>query len=102
MGDRGGFGPRLRNNEQAFEIVVEAILACGFEPKRDVAIAVDVASTHFFDPVRGVYKLRSTREQLLDSQGMIDLLAGWTEQHVSHRFRSGMGSPRTTGTDGPR
>jgi enolase len=90
VGDEGGFGPRLRSNEQAFEIVVEAILARGFEPKRDVAIAVDVASTHFFDPVRGVYKLRSTREQLLDSQGMIDLLAGWTERYPIVSIEDGL------------
>ena len=90
VGDEGGFGPRLRSNEQAFEIVVEAILACGFEPKRDVAIAVDVASTHFFDPVSGVYKLRSTREQLLDSQGMIDLLAGWTERYPVVSIEDGL------------
>ena len=50
VGDEGGYGPRLRSNEQAFEVVVDAIVACGFEPRRDVAIAVDVASTHFFDP----------------------------------------------------
>jgi enolase len=90
VGDEGGFGPRLRSNEQAFEIVVESILACGFEPKRDVAIAVDVASTHFFDPVRGVYKLRSTREQILDSQGMIDLLAGWTERYPIVSIEDGL------------
>jgi enolase len=80
VGDEGGYGPRLRDNEQAFEIVVDAMLACGFEPLRDVAIAVDVASTHFFDPVRGVYQLRATGEQVLDSAGMIDLLAGWSER----------------------
>jgi enolase len=90
VGDEGGFGPRLRSNEQAFEIVVEAILACGFEPRRDVAIAVDVASTHFFDPVRGVYRLRSTRELLLDSQGVIDLLAGWIERYPIVSIEDGL------------
>ncbi len=75
VGDEGGYGPRLRSNEQAFEIVVDAMLACGFEPGRDVAIAVDVASTHFYDPARGVYTLRAAGDQSFDSQGMIDLLA---------------------------
>ncbi len=49
VGDEGGYGPRLRDNEQAFAVVVDAIRLCGFEPGRDVAIAVDVASSHFFD-----------------------------------------------------
>src|SRR5262245_51100253 len=42
VGDEGGYGPRLRGTEQAFELVVDAIVACGLEPGRDVAIAVDV------------------------------------------------------------
>jgi enolase len=90
VGDEGGFGPRLRGNEQAFEIVMEAILACGFEPRLDVAIAVDVAATHFFDPVRGVYRLRSTGEQVLDSQGVIDLLAGWIERYPIVSIEDGL------------
>ncbi len=90
VGDEGGFGPRLRSNEQAFDIVVEAILACGFEPRREVAIAVDVASTHFFDPVRGVYRLHSTGERVLDSQGVIDLLADWVEQYPIISIEDGL------------
>ena len=49
VGDEGGYGPKLRDNEDALAIVVDAMVACGFEPGRDVAIALDVASTHFFD-----------------------------------------------------
>ena len=90
VGDEGGYGPRLRSNEQAFEVVVDAILACGFEPGRDVAIAVDVASSHFFDPARGVYKLRANGEQALDSQGMIDLLAGWIERYPIISIEDGL------------
>ena len=55
-----------------------------------MAIAVDVASTHFFDPVRGVYRLRSTGEQTLDSQGMIDLLAGWIERYPIVSIEDGL------------
>src|SRR4029077_11837075 len=77
VGDEGGYGPRLRDNEQAFEVVVNAILACGYEPGRDVALAVDVASTHFFEPARGTYRLRTAGDRELESAAMIDLLAGW-------------------------
>ncbi len=90
VGDEGGYGPRLRSNEQAFEIVVDAIVACGLEPRRDVAIAVDVASTHFFDPDRGVYQLRANGDQALDSEGMIDLLAGWTERYPIISIEDGL------------
>jgi enolase len=90
VGDEGGYGPRLRNNEQAFEIVVDAIIACGLEPRRDVAIAVDVASSHFFDPDRGIYQLHADGDQVLDSAAMIDLLAGWTERYPIISIEDGL------------
>jgi enolase len=90
VGDEGGYGPRLRSNEQAFDVVVDAIAACGFEPGRDVAIAVDVASTHFFDSDRGLYELRSSGDQALDSDGMIDLLASWTERYPIISIEDGL------------
>jgi enolase len=90
VGDEGGYGPRLRSNEQAFEVVVDAMLACGFEPRRDVAIAVDVASTHFFDPARGVYQLGAIGDQVLDSEGMIDLLATWSERYPIISIEDGL------------
>ncbi len=80
VGDEGGYGPRLRDNEQAFAVVVDAIRLCGFEPGRDVAIAVDVASSHFFDPATGAYRLGTGSARTLDAAGMIELLAGWVER----------------------
>ncbi len=80
VGDEGGYGPKLRDADQAFAIVVEAIAACGLEPGKDIAIAVDVASTHFFDPARGTYRMHATGDRELDSGAMVDLLAGWVEQ----------------------
>jgi enolase len=90
VGDEGGYGPRLKSNEQAFEIVVDAMVACGFEPRRDMAIAVDVASTHFFDPARRVYQLGAIGDQALDSDGMIDLLAGWIERYPIISIEDGL------------
>ena len=90
VGDEGGYGPRLRGNEQAFEVVVDAIIACGLEPGREVAIAVDVASTHFYDPDRGIYQLRANGDQPLDSQGMIDLLADWVKRYPIISIEDGL------------
>ncbi len=80
VGDEGGYGPRLRDNEQAMAIVDEGIRHAGYEPGRDVAIALDVASSHFFDPATGTYRLGTGRAQTLDPAGMIDLLAGWVDR----------------------
>ncbi len=80
VGDEGGYGPRLESNEQAFEFVVEAIVAAGLEPGRDVVLAVDVASSRFYDPETGVYHLKRGGEARLDSGGMVDMIAGWIER----------------------
>jgi enolase len=90
VGDEGGYGPRLRGNEQALEVVVEAMIACGLEPGRDVAIAVDVASSHFFEPERGTYRLGTEAGQELDSAGMIDLLAGWVGRYPIISIEDGL------------
>jgi enolase len=90
VGDEGGYGPRLRDTEQAFEVVVDAIVARGFEPGRDVAIAVDVASTHFFDPARGAYRLHTTGDRELDAGAMVDLLAGWVERYPIVSLEDGL------------
>ncbi|MGP0062502.1 MAG: phosphopyruvate hydratase [Isosphaeraceae bacterium] len=90
VGDEGGYGPRLHGNEQAFEVVVDAMIACGFEPGRDVAIAVDVASSHFFDPTSGTYRLGAEGGRELDAAGMIDLLAGWVERYPIVSIEDGL------------
>ena len=90
VGDEGGYGPRLRNNEQAFEIVVDAMLACGFEPGRDVAIAVDVASTHFFDPAARPISSVPPATRRSTATGMIDLLARWVERYPIVSIEDGL------------
>jgi enolase len=72
VGDEGGFGPRLASNRAACELVVRAIEAAGLRPAADVNLALDVASSHFFDGER--YRLRATGDERLTSQEMIDQL----------------------------
>ena len=90
VGDEGGYGPRLHGNEQAFDVVVDAMIACGFEPGRDVAIAVDVASSHFFEPERGTYRLGAEGGRELDAAGMIELLADWVEHYPIVSIEDGL------------
>jgi enolase len=72
IGDEGGFGPRLTSNRQAAELVTRAIAAAGLRPGDDVTIALDVASSHFFDGQH--YRLAATGDQRLTSDEMIDQL----------------------------
>ncbi len=78
VGDEGGYGPRLQSNAQAAEFVVRAIEEAGLEPGRDVTIAVDVASTHFFDGSH--YRLAATGGEQLTSDQLTDHLAALIEQ----------------------
>ena len=74
VADEGGYAPELRTNEQGFELMVEAIERAGLRPGRDAAIAVDVASSHFY--VNGRYRM--LREGVeTDAEGMVKKLAEW-------------------------
>jgi len=78
VADEGGYWPAFESNEQALDALVEAIGAAGFTPGRDVAISLDVAASEFGSA--GRYRLaRDGRE--LDTQGMIDMLAGWVDRY---------------------
>ncbi len=97
VGDEGGYGPKLRDNEHALEIVVDAMLACGFEPGRDVGIALDIAASHFYDPASGTYRFAASSGQALDSGAMIDLLAGWVDRYPVLSIEDGLAEDDWTG-----
>jgi enolase len=73
--DEGGLAPPFPSVEQMFDDAVESIRAAGYQPGRDVALAIDVASSHFFDD--GFYQLGRSE---LDSAGMINLLHEWAKR----------------------
>jgi enolase len=73
VGDEGGYGPRLTNNAEAAEFVVRAIETAGLKPGEQVSVALDVASSHFYDGE--YYRLKATGNARLTSGEMIDELA---------------------------
>ncbi|MDE0734211.1 MAG: phosphopyruvate hydratase [Pirellulaceae bacterium] len=79
VGDEGGYGPGLPGNVAAVEFVVQAIEDAGLRPGEDMAIALDVAASHFLLP-NGQYQLRSEDNICLDSGQMIDRLEQWVER----------------------
>ncbi|MBM3403216.1 MAG: phosphopyruvate hydratase, partial [Bacteroidetes bacterium] len=89
LADEGGFGPALPSNESALEILGEVFHACGYKPRRDVAIALDVASSHFYDEAKGIYHLHS-EDRLLSSEQMIDMLEKWTIDHPVISIEDGL------------
>jgi enolase len=74
--DEGGFAPELASNVTALELLVDAIERAGYEPGVDVALAVDVAASHFFNPDTELYRLDAD-DVTLDRAALIDLLDSW-------------------------
>mgnify|MGYP001032827668 CR=1 FL=1 len=89
VGDEGGYGPRLESDEQAFQVVVDAMLACGLTPGVDGCLAVDVAASHFHDPATGTYRLADSARPL-DSAGMVETLAGWVDRYPIVSIEDGL------------
>jgi len=79
VGDEGGFAPNLKSNEEAVEVIVEAIVAAGFKPGKDVAIALDPAASSFYEG--GEYNLSKSGQGKKTSAEMIELYAGWIEEY---------------------
>jgi enolase len=88
VGDEGGFGPRLASNEQAVELVLEAIAAAGLTPGRDAGLALDVASTHFYRD--GRYHLREKGGQALEAGQMVERLLRWVESYPILSIEDGL------------
>jgi enolase len=78
VGDEGGFAPDLPNNAAAIDLILEATDKAGYQPGKQVWIAMDVAATEFYDAKTKRYTIDG-RE--LDSAGMVDLLAAWVEKY---------------------
>jgi enolase len=77
VGDEGGFAPDLKSNAAALELIVEAIGQAGYEPGKQIALALDVAATEFYDEKTKRYTIDGAQ---LDSPAMVKLLSGWVEK----------------------
>lgn len=81
VGDEGGFAPSLKANGEAIELILEAIRQAGYEPGRDVAIALDPAASEFFDKDRGKYIFKKSDKSVKSSQDMVAFWADWARQY---------------------
>ncbi|MCX8038039.1 MAG: phosphopyruvate hydratase [Candidatus Sumerlaeia bacterium] len=72
VGDEGGFAPDLKSNAEAIEVILEAIIAAGYTPGRDIAVALDPAASSFYDPKENVYVLKAEKQQKMDSAALVD------------------------------
>jgi len=68
VGDEGGFAPNLKSNEEAIQFILEAIEKAGYEPGKDVYIALDPASSEFYDTQKNKYILKSEKKELTPAE----------------------------------
>lgn len=88
VGDEGGYGPRLKSNEEAIELVIAAAERAGLRPGRDFMLALDVASTQFYRD--GRYHLRNDPASPRTAGSMVDLLSGWVRQYPILSIEDGL------------
>ncbi len=79
VGDEGGFAPDFKSNEQAVEMILEAIIKAGYKPGDDVSICLDPAASEMWED--GKYKFFKSTRQLMTSDEMIKLWESWTRQY---------------------
>ena len=87
VGDEGGFAPDLKSNEEALEVIIQAIKNAGYLPGKDIFIGIDAASSEFYSD--GAYNLESEGLKLSNSQ-FTDYLAKWTEKYPIISIEDGM------------
>lgn len=89
VGDEGGFAPNLSSNVEAIEVVLQAIEKAGYKPGEDMYIAMDAASSEFYDEEKKIYKLDSTKEEL-SSSDMVSYWKEWVDKYPINSIEDGM------------
>ena len=89
VGDEGGFAPNLGSNEQAIEVVLQAVQAAGYVPGKDIWIALDAASSEFYDQDAKKYKFESTGDHLTSSE-LVSFWSDWVNKYPIASIEDGL------------
>ncbi len=91
VGDEGGFAPSLRSNEEALEVITEAVRDAGYELGKEIFIALDPATSEMFDADTGRYKFfKSAPDKSVSSDELIAYWAGWCEKYPIRSLEDGL------------
>lgn len=90
VGDEGGFAPEIQSNEEAIETVLSAIEAAGYKPGEDMLIALDAASSEFYDKESGLYHFHKSDGRKMGSEEMASYWADWTAKYPIVSIEDGM------------
>lgn len=89
VGDEGGFAPNLGSNEEAIEVVLEAIEKAGYKPGEDIYIALDAAASEFYNKEQKIYHFESTNQDMTSSE-MVNYWKEWVEKYPILSIEDGL------------
>lgn len=89
VGDEGGFAPDLKSNDEACEVILEAVQAAGYKPGKDIFLALDPAASSFFEG--GAYDLAKSGQGRKTSGEMVDLFDQWVRKYPIASIEDGLG-----------
>jgi enolase len=90
VGDEGGFAPSLKSNEEAVELILEAIEKAGYTPGEQIAIALDPASSEFYDKDKKLYVFKKSDKSEKTAEQMVDFYAAWIKQYPIVSLEDGL------------
>jgi enolase 1/2/3 len=90
VGDEGGFAPTLHSNEEAIDLVLEAIQKAGYIPGKDLAIALDPACSELFDGTQRRYVFQKSDNSIKTSEQMVDFWAKWVREYPIVSIEDGL------------
>jgi enolase len=90
VGDEGGFAPNLKSNDEAVEVVLEAITLAGYKPGEQIAIALDPAASEFYDVEAKKYIFKKSDKSQRTSEQMVEFWANWVRQYPIVSIEDGM------------
>ena len=90
VGDEGGFAPSCKSNEEAIQIVLEAITAAGYKPGEQISIALDPAASEFYDKASGKYVFKKSDKSVHSSAEMAAYWTSWVEKYPIVSLEDGM------------
>ncbi|NWF83909.1 MAG: phosphopyruvate hydratase [Bryobacteraceae bacterium] len=90
VGDEGGFAPNLKSNEEAIEVILEAITKAGYKPGEQISLALDPATSEFYDSDKARYVFKKSDKSERDSDQMVAFWADWVSKYPIISIEYGM------------
>ncbi len=97
LGDEGGFAPAVASNEAAIELVLQAIERASYKPGEDIYIALDAASSEFYDPQGNEYRFKKSTGVKLSPPELVDFWQNWIQKYPILSIEDGMAEDDWTG-----